>query len=755
MGDREFAFIPPLEGRILSLRSIICILPVSPVERAILRSRRLGSLEGISPAPAILTFCAPTGILGQTACKRTATEIGHMDIKRVCIRAAPANVVLGSRKSSIVFDESQQPAHKRACLQDIKKPSERKFCRSMLAIPFKKSAGAEGIKTFTFEIAHDLTFILSPGYELARGAPSTSIPGTAFKAPSASASTAPSASVSTSGPTPKTTSGPASVTTSGHVSAASVATTAPASNPASTSVATSSSVSASSVSASSASASSTIPYIQGKQNGTSSPRNAQPAVSPAATDPDQMEYEENKADPNAMDWAFESPKMLFTPPQTPRDQAIITPVSPELEMIDAPGPNILLWPKAPTQPLVQKPVRVGDVDMQDAFPSPPPTPPYTQGPAAALFWSRAPTGATKFAPTGIKSVPAVPAAAQPVQIPSVPTAAPANNVSILGDGLAALSIDITAAPIAPAAAPGESAAEQATTADPPADDDELQTALAALSVAGPAPAYVYVPPVPVFVDSTDPDVPPSIPSKKPLKGSGKGVFKTSTFKSHKAGSSSEVLKPMPSKVLKASTATVLKASTAKPKKKLFQEVDAEMAAMLKAILPGLPKEFRDAALKEARTEPVAEEANCADEAKKAETLSKGTKVLEQPATANRHTKATYATEFKRRAPSRPSAYAAENSDDEPGDEGSCPSSSGLRAFRKKRSTQSSVKLPDNFHAIVAAAEAAEKAKAASRNEADLPDLPDYRSDDDYPPDAFKVPNLDFDLGSLKKALNEL
>ncbi|KAF2397839.1 hypothetical protein EJ06DRAFT_558808 [Trichodelitschia bisporula] len=106
-----------------------------------------------------------------------------------------------------------------------------------------------------------------------------------------------------------------------------------------------------------------------------------------------------------------------------------------------------------------------------------------------------------------------------------------------------LSIDAAAAPGIAAAAPDESAAEHATTADPPADADELQVALAALSVAGPAPEYVYIPPVSVFVDSTDPDVPPSIPSKKTLKSSGKGAFKTSTFKAHKAASSSKVLKP--------------------------------------------------------------------------------------------------------------------------------------------------------------------------------------------------------------------
>ncbi|KAF2395838.1 hypothetical protein EJ06DRAFT_525083 [Trichodelitschia bisporula] len=74
----------------------------------------------------------------------------------------------------------------------------------------------------------------------------------------------------------------------------------------------------------------------------------------------------------------------------------------------------------------------------------------------------------------------------------------------------------------------------------------------------------------LFVRNTDPDVPPTIPSKKNLKSSGKGTIKTSALKKYKA---------------------VHKASTAKPKKKLFQAVDAEMAATLGAILPGLPKEF--------------------------------------------------------------------------------------------------------------------------------------------------------------------
>ncbi|KAF2395840.1 hypothetical protein EJ06DRAFT_534523 [Trichodelitschia bisporula] len=54
-------------------------------------------------------------------------------------------------------------------------------------------------------------------------------------------------------------------------------------------------------------------------------------------------------------------------------------------MIDAPGPNILLWPKATTlQPPVPKSISAGDILIEDAFPSPPPTPPYTQGPAAGF-----------------------------------------------------------------------------------------------------------------------------------------------------------------------------------------------------------------------------------------------------------------------------------------------------------------------------------------------------------------------------------
>ncbi|KAF2405386.1 hypothetical protein EJ06DRAFT_23804 [Trichodelitschia bisporula] len=72
-----------------------------------------------------------------------------------------ANVVLGMPKSSSVFDESQLPAYKRACPRDIKKPRERKFCRSILVIPFKKSVTIKGIKPFTFEIVHDLAFILT------------------------------------------------------------------------------------------------------------------------------------------------------------------------------------------------------------------------------------------------------------------------------------------------------------------------------------------------------------------------------------------------------------------------------------------------------------------------------------------------------------------------------------------------------------------------------------------------------------------